>query len=101
MRVMVFYARGGYRCEEIENSLGALQNIVGGYIEPCAPVQLRRMGIELLANEEGLLAGLPLNQNLYPFFYVGNVVAVGTAGENFDELSDAQVDFLHKWVLEL
>ena len=101
MRVMVFYASGGYRCEEIENSLGALQQLVGGYIETATPVQLLRQGIELLVNEEGLLKGLEPNVNLYPFFYVGNVVAVGTAGENFDELSDKQVDYLHKWVLTL
>ena len=36
-----------------DKSLGALQRLVDGYIEPCAPISLRERGIELLCNEEG------------------------------------------------
>ena len=82
-------------------NLRALQELVGGYIEPCAPVQLREQGIELLANEEGLLKGLAPNENLYPFFVVGDLVAVGVVGEEFTSLTVDQAKYLIKWLSEL
>ena len=81
--------------------LEAYQDLVEGYIETCTPVQLRDHKIELLANEEGLLRGLPLNENLVPFFLVGNVVAVGVDGEDFVGLTDDQIDYLRAFLLSL
>ncbi len=81
--------------------LTALQQIVGGFIEPCAPAELKARGIELLANEEGLLQGLEPNINLYPFFFVGTLVAVGVWGDDFGSLTDEQVLYLAKWLNEL
>lgn len=86
-----------------EANLRALQKLVGGYIEPCAPLQLKQMGIELLANEEGLIAGLDGNENLYPFFFVGQLVAVGVdyQAEDFVSLNDIQMEFLYDWLVKL
>lgn len=86
---------------EIDGSLYSLQKIVDGYIEPCAPAQLKECKIELLANEEGLLAQLPVNDNLYPFFLVGQVVAVGIGDEDFVSLTDFQVNYLKYWLTHL
>lgn len=85
----------------ITGDLKSLQNLVDGYIEPCAPIELRLEGIELLANEEGLLRHLPCNENLFPFFYVGDLVAVGVDDEEFTSLSQDQCDFLTKWLESL
>lgn len=79
-------------------TLEKLQELVGGYIEPCAPVELRDRGIELLANEEGLLQGLELNENLNPFFIVGQVVAVGVAEDDFVGLNADQQKYLSEWL---
>ena len=81
-----------------EIKLELLQELVGGYIEPCAPVQLREQGIELLVNEEGLLERLDPNENLYPFFVVGQAVAVGVDGEDFTGLTDTQHKYLCQWM---
>ncbi len=48
--------------KQIENDLGFMQTMVGGYIE-CVPL---RNGIDLICNEEGAIRCLPLNTNLYP-----------------------------------
>ena len=81
--------------------LKALQHLVDGWIEPCAPLELKDQGIELLANEEGLLIGLEPNENLYPFFLVGQLVAVGVYAEDFGSLSDDQVAYLTRWLSAL
>ena len=83
------------------NVLRNLQTLVGGFIEPCAPVELKQKGIELLANEEGLLRQLPVNVNMFPFFYVGTLVAVGIGKEDFISLTPEQEEYLKKWVEEL
>ena len=88
---------------DIGGSLEDFQKLVDGYIEPCAPIQLKQEGIELLANEEGLLKGLPLNSNMAPFFFVGDLVAVGVdyQEETFTGLNDYQVRFLIDWIYRL
>ena len=83
---------------EIKDSLKDYQRLVGGYIEAAAPAQLREQGIELLLNEEGMLQGLPLNENLAPFFFVGDAVAVGVFGDEFTSLKDHQLLYLTRWL---
>lgn len=83
------------------NVLRNLQTLVGGFIEPCAPVELKKRGIELLANEEGLLRHLPCNINLFPFFFVGTLVAVGIGDEDFVSLTPEQEEYIKKWVEDL
>lgn len=104
MRVMVIPVDGTqatYTMELEGNTLKAMQELVGGYIE-CAPlVELRARGIELIVNEEGLLAQLPPNENLFPFFLVGTAVAVGIGEEDFVSLTPEQVKFLERWLFRL
>ena len=87
--------------DEPELNLRALQKLVGGYIESCPLAQLREHGILLLANEEGLLKGLEPNKNLYPFFFVGQLVAVGFDGDEFTGLGIEQILYLADWLAKL
>lgn len=89
------------RVHDTEMSLYALQHYVGGFIEPCAPAELKAQGIELLADEEGLLKRLPCNPNLFPFFFVGNLVMVGVDGDRFTGLTDEQISFALDWIKNL
>lgn len=47
---------------EIDNSLEAMQELVGGYIEVIMPYESQ---VALVCNEEGKLTNLPLNRALY------------------------------------
>lgn len=47
---------------EIDNSLEAMQELVGGYIEVIMPYESQ---VALVCNEEGRLTNLPLNRALY------------------------------------
>lgn len=86
---------------ETEGRLQDFQALVNGYIQPAAPAQLRQQGIEMLVNEEGLLAGLPTNPNLSPFFYVGVAVLVGIGEESFVGLTQEQIFYAYDWLRDL
>lgn len=102
MEVLVIHPqKGNIHLHSTEGQLHDLQALVGGFIETCAPVELRTMGIEMLCNEEGLLKHLDLNDNLYPFFYVGTVVMLGVQGEKFVSLSEGQQIFAMRWLRKL
>ena len=81
---------------EIENTLEALQKAVGGYIE----VVTLGDGLAAIVNEESKITGLPFNRALYaggmdPVDYLyGNVLIVGTDGEDFRSLTPAELDAL-------
>lgn len=90
--------RGDVSLVEIDGTLESMQEVVGGYIEPCAPVELKACDIELFANEEGLLAGLEPNENLYPFFFVGTLFMCAVEGDELVGLSDGQVEFCQRWL---
>ena len=82
---------------EVVNHLKPLQDLVGGYIEVVYIPEFEEQGIILLANEEGLLKGLDYNENMWPFFYVGNLVALSTDGEEFASLTEYQIQWLLEW----
>lgn len=75
LRVMVFYSAGNIEYKTIDNSLSALQKIVGGHIESLYdPHCLCGHGY---CNDEGLILGLPWNSNAEKYLGVrvcGNVV---------------------------
>lgn len=89
----VIKARTGYNPEiiEMENTLEAFQQAVGGYIET-----LNLNGDELIVcNENGINLKLPINRTLVFKTFAGNVynvpilgdfVICGTDGEEFCEL---------------
>lgn len=76
--------------EFVENSLSALQQLVGGYIESYTVAE----DLTLLCNEEGLLLGLPYNATIAGNPFVGTVVAVGVRGEDFCSIPSANVPFV-------
>lgn len=69
----------------IDNTLEALQKLVGGYIE----VVTLSDDICVICNEEGALKGLPYNTNIGGNAFVGTVIYAGIDGEDFDDLSDS------------
>lgn len=64
---------------EVENTLKALQQEVGGYIE----VITLPYDAALICNEEGRILGLPDNGRVCGVNVVGTVLIVGTKGEEF------------------
>ena len=75
---------------EIENTLGALQSAVGGYIETLGVFP----GIVAVVDEEGLLKVKTPNIAPNGILLVGDVVFVGVVGENFRSLTDEEVERL-------
>ncbi len=71
--------------ETIDNTLKALQRIVGGYIEP---ITLFR-DLVIICNEEGRLLGLEPNCTICGVEFVGPLIA---AGIDRDEITDVPED---------
>ena len=78
------------RVTKIENSLSALQEAVGGYIET---VTLAK-DCCIICNEEGRLQGLPYNLKFGGISFVGTILFVGVAGDEFCSLSERKTNFL-------
>lgn len=72
---------------DIENTLEALQEAVGGYIEAVTFAE----DAALICNEEGRLLGLQHNCTVLGIPFVGPVLAVGVTGEEFRGLHDEQL----------
>ena len=99
MRVYVFgTTEGNHYPFDIKGELHELQAIVEGFIEPVHLPEFEQFGILLLANEEGLLKGLEPNWNLFPYFFVGNMVALSTEGDEFTGLNEMQEEFIKEWL---
>lgn len=90
----------GYEPEmsEIENSLAALQQAVGGYIET---VTIPRTGLVVIVNEEGKLLGLPLNGMLNIGRLIGEPLAgtvlvarVAPGSEDFSSVRDCDLGLI-------
>lgn len=74
---------------DIQNTLEALQALVGGYIE-CVSFALPD-GTEFVAvcDEEGRLTGKPYNCRVNGVSFVGTVVLLGVDGEEFADVPPA------------
>ena len=90
MRVMSKEPGKGWKVAEIENTLEALQQGVGGKLEA---VTLASDAC-ILCNEEGRLLGMPYNITICGVSFVGQLLIVGIAGEDFAGLTEQQVDRL-------
>lgn len=75
---------------EIENTLPALQQVVGGYIETVTLAA----DCCIICNEEGRLEGLPYNLTFCGVSFVGPILVVGVDGDEFTGLNDRQIDWL-------
>lgn len=73
---------------DIDNTLKALQAEVGGYIET---VTIASDAV-IICNEEGRILGLPDNCRVRGVDFVGTVLIVGTKGDEFCDVPEA--DFL-------
>ncbi len=73
---------------EIDNTLEALQNLVGGYIETLTVFE----GAVLIFNEEGRLRGLPYNITFCGVDLVGPLVLAGVDGDEFTDIPEAAVE---------
>ena len=77
---------------ELDNTLEAMQNFVGGLIE-CITLSDTGSEVTLVCNDEGKLMGLPLNRALFDDdghvydIVSGNFLIVGLGEENFTDLS--------------
>lgn len=78
----------GWKVAEIENTLEALQQGVGGKLEA---VTLASDAC-ILCNEEGRLLGMPYNITICGVSFVGPLLIVGIAGEDFAGLTEQRVD---------
>ena len=82
---------------EIDNTLDALQGLVGGYIETTSLLGLLKHGIIMVCNETGLLDQLDVNENTLPFFFVGNVFFTAYDEGDFVSLTDDQIRVIDKF----
>lgn len=78
----------------ISASLENLQRIVGGYIETVTYCT----DLVIICNEEGRLLGLPYNCNIAGVDYVGDIIAIGTDGEEFSDLKLSFNDWKQYWL---
>lgn len=87
-KIRVLYKPAGAPMElrEIPNTLQACQELVGGYIEPVSIFS----DALLVANEEGLILGLPENPFL-GYRFCGDWFLCGVDGEEFTDVPDALV----------
>lgn len=76
----------------LENSLDALQQVVGGYIETVTFAT----DLVIICNEEGLLRRLPFNCEIGGHGFLGTIVAVGARGEEFASLKAKHVPLVLK-----
>lgn len=67
------------RIIEIDNTLKALQDNVGGYIETVTLAS----DLVIICNEEGLLKRLPYNCNVCGHDLVGTILVLGVDGDEF------------------
>ena len=92
MRVLIAKTkRGDVQITDVPNEQHTLQEIVEGHIEFVSVPGLREYDIGLICNEEGIIKQLPINQNLDPFLYAGNVFFVGL-DDDFTDLTDEQIE---------
>lgn len=101
MRVLKIYPDNPPLLREIDNTLEALQNEVGGYIETVSlPGDL-----VIICNEDGVRLRFVLNRtlifktpagNFWNVPILGNFIICGTDGEEFRGLTDKEIRDLTK-----
>ena len=90
MRSLIKRPGEGWTVTEIQNELEPLQKAVGGHLEA---VTLWADAC-VLCNEEGRIKGMPYNTTICGVSFVGPLLIVGIAGEDFAGLTEQQADRL-------
>lgn len=80
----------------IDNTLEALQKAVGGYIETVTLFE----GVTLICNEEGRLMDLSYNMEFLGIHFVGPVLVVGRAEDEFRSLTDEEFKMVMKHIFK-
>lgn len=94
MRVVIVEPGKYARIEEIENTLEAKQEIVGGLIDVAYPW---REKVGIVCNDEGLLLGMPLNRTVPGYNVIaGTFIICGLGDENFISLTEEQAERYRK-----
>ena len=94
MKAVIKRPGSGPAVVDIPNTLKALQEAVGGYIETVTVFA----DAVIICNEDGRLLSLPTNVRLFGIEFVGTILIVGTDGEEFTDVpnEDAWLDELDK-----
>lgn len=96
MEIRILYKAVGKPWQEasIDNTLGAMQATVGGYIETA---RISKDTV-VVCNEEGLIRGLPYNTRVMGTDFVGDILVVGTKGEEFTDVPVSLEDWQRYWI---
>lgn len=86
MRAMRKRPGEAWEAIEVENELKPLRQAVGGYLESFTFAE----DACVLCDEEGLLKGKPYNTTVCGVPFVGTILIVGVAGEDFADLTEQQ-----------
>ena len=86
INVLVCEPGGKMEIREIDNTLEAMQEIVGGYIE-VIPLG-GDAGLVCVCNEEGKLMGLPTSINVWNEPVAGTCFICKDAGEEFGSITE-------------
>lgn len=87
---------------DYENIEAELVKLIGGGFVNEAPDELANENILLLCHDRGAKTGKEPNENLYPFFYVGTVVALNLTVEGeLASLTLPQISTLSEWMQSL
>lgn len=99
MKVLVVRPMEMPEVQEIDHTLSAMQELVGGTIQAVYPFD---DPVVLVCNDEGKLLGLPMNRALtdesgVPYDIVcGTFFVVGIGDENFTSLTEQQIEKYRK-----
>lgn len=78
----------------ISTRLENLQRIVDGYIETVTYCT----DLVIICNEEGRLRGLPYNCTIAGVDFVGDIIVIGSDGEEFSDLKLSLKDWKRYWL---
>ena len=97
MKIKVLIKEPGeqLRASEVENTLEALQSVVGGYIETVTVAT----DLVIICNEEGILKGLPFNCEVLNHGFVGTILFAGAAGDEFADIPPAAETLVRGMIL--
>lgn len=88
IRVLIKEPGKAAEMRTIENTLEALQKIVGGYIETVTMFA----DLVVICNEEGRINAMPFNCELLGVDFFGTIILAGVDGEDFgDSPKDEEV----------
>lgn len=87
--------------ELLNTSLGGINEIVGEWDWGSTPRELFAKDISLVCGANGCIKQLAPNENLFPFFYVGECVLVHYDRWKYSSLTDADLIFLKQWLKRL